>query len=255
MQIQDIASKLQSVGLSEKQAKVYVAAAFLGPSAVQKIATQSGINRATTYVILDELAQMGLVTESTHNKKTVFVAEPPSALQDYLDRQNQAIVNKQQELKGLLPDLEQISNTTNMLNAPRVRYYTDKPGLAQATAEMIRKAKPKSEVYELTNLDVQSQLTPPAELEQTLVAMRKKQLFQKILYYADQKQLQSSNDKMLHVKSLLYPNTAQISLYPDMMRIITYNDQQPSTIVIESPEVAQSLRLIFELAWDNYQAQ
>ena len=51
MQIANLAKKLEAVGLTEKQAKVYVAALFLGPAAVQRIAEQAEVNRATTYVI------------------------------------------------------------------------------------------------------------------------------------------------------------------------------------------------------------
>jgi hypothetical protein len=72
MQITELAAKLRS-SLTDKQAKsTYLSFWVLR---VHKDAQQAEVNRATTYVILDELAEMGLVSQST-GQKTVFEAEP-----------------------------------------------------------------------------------------------------------------------------------------------------------------------------------
>ena len=54
--------KLQELGLSEKEARVYLALFELGPSVVSGLAKKAGINRSTTYVILETLAKRGLVS-------------------------------------------------------------------------------------------------------------------------------------------------------------------------------------------------
>src|SRR5207237_1430742 len=46
MQIEQLATKLESLGLSDKEAKVYVANLFLGPAPVQKIAEQTSQSAA-----------------------------------------------------------------------------------------------------------------------------------------------------------------------------------------------------------------
>ena len=51
---------LQQIGLTEKEAKVYLAALELGEKAVQVIAQKAGVNRATTYFILESLIEKGL---------------------------------------------------------------------------------------------------------------------------------------------------------------------------------------------------
>ncbi|HUC87270.1 MAG TPA: helix-turn-helix domain-containing protein, partial [Candidatus Saccharimonadales bacterium] len=106
MQIIDLAARLEPLGLTDKEARVYVAALFLGPSSVQRIATQAEVNRATAYVILDQLAEYGLVSQSQEKSKTVYVAEPPEALGTLFTRQQHEIELRKQELKRLLPDLQ-----------------------------------------------------------------------------------------------------------------------------------------------------
>ena len=61
--------ELQKIGLSEKEAKVYLAAMELGQAPVQKIAQKAKVNRATTYVILEGLQKKGVITTVDHEKK------------------------------------------------------------------------------------------------------------------------------------------------------------------------------------------
>src|SRR4051812_25054594 len=80
----ELIASIEDLGLSQKEARVYLANLMLGPATVQKIADQSGIKRVTTYVILESLNNLGLVSQSTKGKKTYFVAEEPSHLRRLL---------------------------------------------------------------------------------------------------------------------------------------------------------------------------
>lgn len=70
-------STLIKLGLSEKEAKVYLAALELAQDSAQNIAKKAGVNRPTTYVILEKLMKLGLANTLEENKKTLFVAESP----------------------------------------------------------------------------------------------------------------------------------------------------------------------------------
>ena len=48
-------------GLSEKEASVYIALLELEVAVVQEIASAAGINRSSTYVVLEALQKRGLV--------------------------------------------------------------------------------------------------------------------------------------------------------------------------------------------------
>ena len=60
--------ELVEIGLNEKEAKVYLASLELGQSAVQGISSRSGVNRATTYFIIEGLTAKGLIS-SFHQGK------------------------------------------------------------------------------------------------------------------------------------------------------------------------------------------
>ncbi len=251
MQIIELAAKLQSVGFSEKQAKVYVAALFLGPSAVQKIAEQADVNRATAYVILDELAQMGLVSESTQGKKTVFVAEPPEAIDRYLENQATEVMNKKNELKNLLPGLKEVSRaTSDGDDAPVVRFYKGEEGIKVLSSYYKRKSKVGDEIYSLTNVDEVLKINPNVLIENPKNRMRKK-IASKLIYSYLNGELKSDRSILRETKKIDTPIKADLNFYKGAVVIATYRGKDALGLVIESKEIAGVLRQLFELAWKN----
>ncbi len=115
--ISNIEEFLMDLGLSAKQSRVYLAALALGPSPVQKIATQAKIVRTNCYDAIEHLIARGLLSVSTDGKKRLFLAEPPEALERLLSE-------KQAGLAEILPQLRLLSAGGE--HKPRIRYY---PGL------------------------------------------------------------------------------------------------------------------------------
>ncbi|MBI2798106.1 helix-turn-helix domain-containing protein [Candidatus Saccharibacteria bacterium] len=115
----ELAAQLQNISLTDKQARVYIASLSLGPNSAQNIAKAADVNRATTYVIIEELMGMGLVTQSEKSKRTVFVAAPPSAIKQYLEDVKTDLQNKIDELEKLQPQLEKLSTPTDLEHLKR----------------------------------------------------------------------------------------------------------------------------------------
>ena len=152
MRITELAEKLEHFGLREKEAKVYLASLFLGPSSVQKIAQEAGINRATTYVVLDSLAENGLISQSHEGKKTVFVAEEPQAIEKLLERQQRQIADNHRALRELLPRLDEISRVAKP-GAPVVRFYKGVEGIFNSFDHALRHSPAKSTILGISNYD------------------------------------------------------------------------------------------------------
>jgi len=74
--------ELQDLGLSEKEARVYLAALELGQTTADKLAKHAKVNRSTTYVQLESLMKVGLMSTHEERKKTVFAPESPELLED-----------------------------------------------------------------------------------------------------------------------------------------------------------------------------
>ena len=250
MQITELAAKVQTLGLSDKEAKVYVASLFLGPASVQKIAEQADINRATAYVILDQLASLGLVAQSTEGKKTVFVAEGPEMLQRLFDHQLQAIEERRKELDLILPELQQ-NQRAETSNSPVVRFYKGRDGVDNMIREQRRHASPNTEAYGLVNFDEVEKIVP--EIFKTNTKSRvKKNLSSKIIY-SYRKDIPSDPQLLRETQKISKPIMADITLYEDSAAFCTYAGRNSVGVIIDSAEIVGALRQLYELAWGNAQ--
>lgn len=244
----NLAKKLEAVGLTDKQARVYVAALFLGPSAVQRIAEQADVNRATTYVILAELAEMGLVSESSEGKKTVYVAEPPEAIERYLTSMEKVISERKEGLKSAMRDLKTVSRV-EVSDAPVVRFFKGPEATASVSDYLRRKAPKNDIVYALSDVDEVLKIYP--NILKTSPAARKKKNISSKIIYTGKHNLES--DKSLNRTTKRIPGKicADVNIYSDKMTILSYKEDESTGIIIESKEIVAVLRQLFELAWAN----
>ncbi len=118
----EITEILNQIGLSGKEAQVYLALLELGTATVHPIATKANIKRPTAYLILEDLHRKGLVSVVPREKKTMYTAESPERLiQD---------LNKKQELmKRFMPNMMALYNSKK--DKPQVLLFEGKDGIAQ----------------------------------------------------------------------------------------------------------------------------
>lgn len=93
---------LQGLGLSGRQARVYLATLRLGGGRVQSIADLSGVSRQEIYRLMDDLLERGFVLKNLSNP-TTFVAAPIAVVAEVLLRQKSA------ELEGLSVQMRQLT--------------------------------------------------------------------------------------------------------------------------------------------------
>ena len=248
MKILDLAAKLQGLGLNDKEARVYVAALFLGPSPVQKIAEQADINRATAYVILDQLASYGLVSESTERKKTVYIAEGPEAIERWLGNQERAIRAKREELNDVKSELRQIDRSADAVT-PQVRFFRG-PDIGVMNGYLRRNAKVGSTIYAFTNID-EVLRNNPGVLTANPKARLKKKLNSKLIYSYSAGDIPSDPKLLRETEKIDEPIAAEINLYEVSMDITTYGADERVAVVIESAPITKAMRQLFDMAWKN----
>ena len=93
--------ELMKYGLSEKEAKVYLALLKLGPSTVNDIAEKADLVRTTTYDVLKKLKEEGVVGSMNYNKIIYFEAAIPEKLIQILDERKKHITEIMSGLKQL----------------------------------------------------------------------------------------------------------------------------------------------------------
>jgi sugar-specific transcriptional regulator TrmB len=101
---------LINLGLTDGEAKVYLALAKLGSSTVGPIVKEAKVAYSNIYEILNRLLEKGLISFIIKEKTKYFQVTNFSQLYEYLNKKEQEIEKEKQSLKKLIPDLEKLKS-------------------------------------------------------------------------------------------------------------------------------------------------
>lgn len=242
--------ELQTLGLSEKEAAVYLAALELGPETVQHLARRAGVNRPTAYVQIESLKQKGLVSEVERGKKTLFMAESPERLKSLLNVAEKEIDFKRAEVERVLPGLQELFASRG--EKPRVRFFEGKEA-AKAMADEYLKVKNKK-IESFINLDRVLDIFPK-HLQDYTPRRIAKGIRGYVIYNRAQGPLPELNDpaklrQAKYISAEVLPILADIDIFDDKVSLATYKEK-PINVLIESKEITETLRGIFYFTWNK----
>jgi sugar-specific transcriptional regulator TrmB len=244
-----LVKELKKIGLADKEAKVYLATLELGYAPIQKISEKAAINRATTYVIMDQLIAKGIAAHFNKGKKRFFVAEYPEKLLNLLRHAESEIEEKKKNFREVLPQLKSLHNLLE--DKPKVMFYEGIEGLKNMQADFL-KAREK-ELLSIHNMDDVSNVFS----EEHMKNYREKRVGLGIkikgIYTRKDGPLGSKISQSLLRNSLYVPFekfkfSSDISIYDDKVAIASLKGKLAG-VIIENQNIADTLREVFELAW------
>jgi sugar-specific transcriptional regulator TrmB len=134
---------LLKIGLTEGEAKVYLALSELGSSTVGPIVKKAGVAYSNIYDILHRLIEKGIVSFIIKNKTKYFQAASPSNLVQYLDKKQEKIIQDKELLKKILPDIEKLQEIKSKQEA---EVFIGKKGLRTAYEKLCKDASKHDEI-------------------------------------------------------------------------------------------------------------
>lgn len=114
--------KLEQIGLTEKEAKVYLACLELGATTIERISKKSGIKRTTIYDVIKSLKERALIGTTIRKKIKHYVASDPRELETKLEE-------KKDILRNIMPELLSITNLID--KKPIIRFYEGEEGIKE----------------------------------------------------------------------------------------------------------------------------
>lgn len=254
MNEQQLISHIEEIGLSNKEARVYVASLKTGPAAVQRIADQAGIKRVTTYVILESLVGLGLVSQSIKGKKTYFNAEEPTNLRRLLDKREQELEDQKVNFEQVLPELTTLKAIPK--ESPNIKFYDSADGIKTMMNEFLAKGN-RDEVHEvcgISNLDQLYVFFPEFKVaagnpQRKLAGIKSRYLYTSTEGPTLKESDETSNRTSRFLPYDKFPMSGDFTIVGDAIMILSLNGTNPIGLSIESPELAQGFRGIFEAAW------
>jgi len=235
---------LRKFGLSEKEAKVYLAALELGDTTASAISIKSDLPRTLVYDILERLVELGLISYTIKTNKKHFRASDPRELIRILKEKEEAI-------KHILPNLQQLQ-ALHGTQRPRVEIYEGQEGMKTAMNDILR-----SKIKEFLGYGSSrsSYEVIPAFMEEWHKRRIKQKVVMKVIY----NNTKQTREKIKNLKSSLnFTNyrfmpielespTAMV-IYADKVVLQSWT-KEPFAVVIESNEMAENQKRYFDELW------
>ncbi len=242
-----ITEALEVIGLNEKESAVYTALLQRGKASAYSVAQKSGLKKPTTYVILDELIKKGLVQKVPRAGKQMYAAKSPEEAFAEAEERLQIAKRKVPELLALT------KKEGPKLNA---LYFEGLGGIKQLMEYRIKEMKHKEMLaFWASDSNVDPELVryfredEPKKMLQLGISVRSiapEDESLKIYREIDAKY----NRRTKTVPLNIYSSEIAIDVIGDLVRIQDYKNLQG--MAIENPEIAKTMREIFEMIWVKY---
>src|SRR3989344_3319441 len=108
-----IVENLQKAGLTEGEAKIYLALLKLGSSASGPIIKESKVANSIIYRILNSLIEKGLVSYTIKEKTKYFKAANPEKIIEFIEHKKDALDETKKSINNLLPMLITMSKPSD----------------------------------------------------------------------------------------------------------------------------------------------
>jgi sugar-specific transcriptional regulator TrmB len=240
---------LEDLGLSEKEAKVYLSLLEVDNDSVLDLAEKTKINRTTIYPVLESLSKKGLISEVKVDKKVRFQAEPPERLETYVERQKIVLEEHAKRLKDVIPQLKSVQRETG--ERPVVKLYDGKEGIISSLEDFFETKDKGGEAYFLYSRDLIDDLVPEEQRKKYKNIRVSKNIRSKTIYSYSKGDIAEDNTAdRIRVDGNKYPFLCDIVVYEDRVKITTLLKSN-TAITIKSHDLAETMKSMLKLIRDS----
>ncbi len=241
--VDPIITTLTSVGLTDKEARIFTALLSKGQGTVSEIAELAGIKRSIAYFTLKSLLQRGFAQELPKQKVKRYLAVPPSRLLQFVQ-------GNVENLRLMLPLLRGLHQDHG--NKPSLEFYEGK----EAALSVYRSMEFGKKSYYLSNWNKLSEFFPEEVKRWSVNASNPKNPNEVKNLAVDDRDGRAMANKMKGNQKQEFRFLSKATTF-DMNfgisdNIVAITSFDPLfLVVIHSAQIAACARLLFELAWEG----
>jgi sugar-specific transcriptional regulator TrmB len=234
--------ELKNAGLSENEAKVYLAALELGETSVYRLAKKSLVKRTTTYLAVETLKEKGLMNSYTSNNVAVCFAENPKKLAEMLE-------DKKKALDKVMPELLAFTNLID--KKPKIQFFEGHGAYREVFKDVLR--YPGSEMLGTLNekfLDFDNYF-----MSYFIPKRKEKKIWARILFPSSKELRTIAQDEDKHffqsrtVQSEKFKVEIEMVIYGgNKIGMVSYDEE--IAIIIESQMIHNTQKSFFETMWE-----
>ena len=240
---------LEELGLSNTEAKTYLALLELGETTTGSIIDKTNLQSSTVYHVLGSLIEAGLVTYVIKGKTKHYSAAAPETLQNFLQE-------KQRRLSQAMPQLHELQARAQ--NKQSVKLYEGFNGLQSAFANMLNTLE-EGDTYRFFQVEDIAlhkkeirRFFRSYHLKRAEKGVSVKRIIPRSTAYRDEKDF-LSDIQNTHTKYTDEVTPVGTVIYKDHVLIIEW-DEEPTVITIQSKTIAENYVRFFEQVWNKQTA-
>lgn len=239
----NVKTVLTRLGLTETEARVYLAMLKLGSDTVQHIAREAHISRTAAYEIISLLQKKGLASTYTQGKRKHFVAEDPEKLAGYFEQRIRDVQLELGSLHRIVPELRLLQGGGDK---PRVRFYQGDEAVRALFRDLaVSEAK---ELLEFTNIDAVYNTVDPKVLMEARRAADFDRIKTKVLHRGV---LRNPSPKVEYceLKKNVLDFVGDVWVYGNRIAFVQFI-KQVEVVIIDNQLFADTMRAMFMAVWE-----
>jgi sugar-specific transcriptional regulator TrmB len=238
-------STLEDLGLSQAEAKVYLALLETGSTLAGPVIKKTALHRGTTYQILQRLIEKGLVSYVIKSGKRYFEATDPKRFQEMLKE-------KEEKLSEILPSLIQKRSLSK--EKQEVTVYSGYKGIKTVCDNILEELKGNGEYLDFGVSGLFRIVMGPYwdlwQKKKKQYKIKAKCIFDETLKKDNPQFLKDYYGKArFHKKE--FKSMTDTMIYNDKVVLFIWTAKPPIAIVIQNKDNAQSYRNQFNLMWSH----
>ncbi len=243
----ELEAKLADFGLSQKEAKVYISLLEIGTSLVTDVAKKAGIKRSTAYVVLESLAKHGLVSITERKNIRLYTPAPPERLIQNLEEKSRRYIELVGIAKTILPELK--SFFAGGGPKPKIQFFEGIEGIKSAYEDTLTSSE---DIRAFASIESMHATLPGFFPDYYRRRANKGIWINAIFPDTSEARDRISHNKEEKRRTLLVPAdkfsfTPEINMYDN--KVVFMSLKEKFALVIESGELADAFKKVFELAW------
>lgn len=244
-----VEERLEGFGLSQKEVQVYLALLELGSSTAAEISKKAGVKRSTAYVLLDALSQRGLIGATNRRGIRLFNPASPELLVHYLEENVRKFSEKLSLAKKILPELRSIYAGAS--SKPKVQFLEGVKGLETAYEDTLNSSETIRAYASIENMH----RALPHYFPHYYKRRAARNVHIRAIFPDSQEARERiQNNEVEKREACLVPRddyafSPEINIYDN--KIVFMSLVEKFALMIESRELADTLKKVFELSWQT----
>ncbi len=249
--------ELKELGLTEKEADLYVVGLKLGPATIQQLAKTSGFKRTTVYFLIERLKKLGLVNKEFKKKKKLYEMASPEKFLRIFEEEKQKIAVKERDIQEIVSGLKAIANKKEF--ASDIKMFEGYDEVARAIIDLEKSNEPAYSIYSGHYFDKKDYKKIKKSIAE--INRMRKSYGAKSYIITDSETMifrfYSEAKKDTPAEYRFLPQSVKLPSMIDVCgdKVILSSVQEESCILIQNKTIADMMKFMFKMIWEGLEGK